>query len=141
VFESSADASAAAKRVYLRYLQIGREVSEDGGRGVGRFNQVLTESALREEKAGAKLLQTKKLVSTGATELTGFKLQRANLATGEVAAYACIDLSNVRVMTSAGKDVTPKGRPARQTVRPTFVWKLGRLMVEANGTWSGSTVC
>jgi hypothetical protein len=141
LFENRADALKAAEDVYLRYLKIGQQVSEDGGSGVDRFKAVLTGDAYDEERRGAEVLQQKKLVSTGATRLTAFEVQSADLQSGAVRAYACIDLKDVRVRTASGRDVTPAKRPRKQMVQPTFVWAAGRLMLKENGTWSGSSIC
>jgi hypothetical protein len=141
VFKSKAKALEAAKAVYERYLSIGQAVSESGGRGADRFHEVLAGEAFAEERRGVEVLRARNLVTTGATRLTAFKLQSADLRSGSVAAYACIDLEKVRVRTAAGRDVTPAKRVNKQIVRPLFVWDSGRLLLKENGSWVGEPVC
>ncbi|WP_133767491.1 hypothetical protein [Amnibacterium kyonggiense] len=141
VFSSSKQAAAAAKAVYEKYLRIGEVVSESGGNDVDRFAPFLTKSALDAERKGAEELRRSKVRTFGMTELRKFQLQRADLKSGRVEAYACIDLSDVKVEDEDGKDVTPASRPSLQTLKPTFVWSGGHLLLEENGTWSGSSIC
>lgn len=141
VFSSGEEALAEARATYAEYLRVGQAVSEDGGRDVDRFTSVLTPTALAEEEKGAELLRDRKLTTVGPSKLVAFKLERADLVDGSVRAYACVDLSKVRVITAGGRDVTPASRPNLQTSRPSFVWQAGALKLKADETWSGSSIC
>ena len=141
IFSSTASAEAAAKSLYKRYLSLSQSLAESGGRDFGQMSSILTARALQAEKADAAVLVSKDLRTVGPTSLRAFKLQRADLKTGVVIAYACVDLAKVKVIDASGKDITPKSRPTRQTSLPSFVSRDGELLLDINGTWSGKSVC
>lgn len=141
VFATKSEALSAARDAYEKYLRVTQQVSEDGGAGVQRLDRIVTPAELQAEVETAAYLKQHALRSVGPTVLVKFKLQEADLATGEVKAYACTDLSAVRVIDKAGADVTPKNRPDRQTSVPNFSWHIDRLLLAGDESWSGESIC
>lgn len=140
-FESDADALAAARKTYQSYLAASQQVAEDGGSGIERIAPYVSRSEYAAEVASAQYLKKHGLRSIGATKLIKFSLQTANQSAGTVHAYACVDLKDVRVLTRAGKDVTPSNRPARQTSVPEFRYENGRFVLAKDESWSGRSIC
>jgi hypothetical protein len=101
----------------------------------------LTPAAYRAEVASFKTLQARGVQTAGASKIIKFEAQRMDLTSGHIIAYACVDLTDVKVINRAGKDVTPKGRSNRQTSLPAFGMHGGTLKLEVNGTWSGDSIC
>jgi hypothetical protein len=140
-FASQSEAAGAARKLYEEYLAASRRVSEQGGRGVSQLKPLVTPGDYSDELAGAKALATRHVVAKGPTKLIRFRLQRADLESGALTAYACVDLSKVRVLDARGTDVTPPGRPDRQTSLVKFDWFESHLAIARNGTWSGQSIC
>jgi hypothetical protein len=140
-FKDSSAAGNEAQRRYVSYLSAVDSVSEAGGVGLERLGTYVTEKQLVEERAGAKYLKDHRLRVVGNTELLRFRLQSADVLTGAVSAYACVDFRKARVLDKAGKDVTPIGRTDRQTSIARFVWQDGGLVVSENKAWSGQSIC
>ena len=138
-FTSRQQAELEAKRVYLRYLKVSDEVS-DGGSRVDAFRPLLATSAYLEEVESQQELTKRHLRAVGPSRLKAFRLQSADLRTGNVKAYACVDFSEVRVL-SGRKDVTPQDRLPRQTSLAEFERRENRLVLKLNGKWPGQSIC
>jgi hypothetical protein len=93
------------------------------------------------EQESAEALRTRSLRTVGPTRLKKFVLREVDLRTGGVTAYACVDLSKVKVLNAKGKDVTPAERANRQTSVPVFEWRDGRLLLAKDESWSGESIC
>lgn len=141
VFASKAEAAEAAKDAYERYLKAVGEVANDGGEDAGRLRPFLTPAAFEEEARAVQQGRQAGLRTRGTAKLRALKLQRANLSSGALTAYACVDLSGVTVLDESGDDVTPKDRVDQQTGLATFTFESGRLLLARNGTWSGVSIC
>ncbi|RIX28764.1 hypothetical protein D1781_15350 [Amnibacterium setariae] len=131
----------SAEATYRRYLNDLEVVSEAGNEGYSRLRSYLSTAAYEEESKSFEQLSARGLHTTGATKLIKFQQQSANLRDGKLTAYACIDLSDVRLVNEAGKDVTPKSRPGRQTFLPSFAVRNRRVILMENGTWAGDSIC
>ena len=140
-FSSKTEALTEAKRVYERYLVISDEISSDGGEGADRVAPYVTPEEFKQEQRGISYLKDKRVRVVGTTELMKFELESVNLRSGEINAYACVDISHARVRSSTGKDITPKSRQDRQTTVTRFVWQDDRLLLNENGVWSGDSIC
>lgn len=134
-------AESRAKMLYLKYLEIGDEITSDGGSGVDQLAPLLTQRALSAEREAATYYISNSLHTRGEARLVAFRLQQVDSKTGNSSAYACVDLSSVRLLNAKGKDVTPNSRPDRQTSLVRFVENSGRLKLQENGTWSGQSIC
>ena len=140
IFASRSMALELSRRAYSNYLLLGDSVSEDGGRDVGRLRTALTPEEYAVESRSYERLLKRNLVPTGASRLTRFELQRANLSTGAVAAYVCVDVGDVRILKDS-KDVTPDKRVTRSTFVASFLWVQNRLLLDKNELWSGESIC
>ncbi|WP_375388065.1 hypothetical protein [uncultured Amnibacterium sp.] len=96
---------------------------------------------MKAERSGADYLVDKALRVTGESKLVRFKLQAADLDTGEVAAYACVDFGQTHVIDNKGRDVTPVKRIDQQTSLAKFIWSGKRLALSENSAWSGQSLC
>lgn len=140
-YRTRADALAAAKSVYLSYVQLSSDISQHNGDGVERLKAVLTESAYAKEQESVAAIAAQGLRTVGSPTLVAFREQAVTLSSGDVSAYACVDFSKVHVENKAGKDVTPSARTPEQTSNPTFTIEDGRLLLAEDKTWSGESVC
>jgi len=130
-----------AEGVYKRYLADLRKVSEDRNKGYERMRAYLSPAAFSAEAQSFDALSKKGLHTVGPSELSKFTPQTVDVQRGTVTAYACVDLTAVRLIDRAGKDITPLSRPNQQTFLPSFVLSGGKMLLEENGTWSGDSVC
>jgi hypothetical protein len=131
----------AAKRLYEQYLDVTDKISGDGGDGIGRLRPLVSPAEFRVERDGFLRLKQKGIRVAGESVLVKFVLQSADLSTGSVSAYACVDLKKARVLNNAGEDVTPAGRVDRQTSIARFRWSGGKLVLNEDGSWSGESIC
>lgn len=131
----------AAKSVYLQYLAVSDQISEDGGRGVEKLAPYVSATDLVREKQSALYLQAHGLKIVGASRLLKFEAQSLRTASGRVTAYACVDFSQTKVLNRVGKDVTPPSRADRQTSVAEFVRVGSRLVLNENKPWSGESIC
>jgi len=145
VFASDAEALAAAEKAYAAYLKVSDEVGHDGGADPERIDPTVTVARRAIERRGSKSLQDHGLHTSGLTTFSNASLQRVTRAGGdvEVAFYACWDVSAVRVLDSAGRDVTPTSRVSQRTLEIVVTTVHGRLplVLESDEAWSGSSSC
>lgn len=140
-FKSDVDALAAARRTYQAYLGASQQVSEKGGIGIEQLAPYVSRAEYTAEVASAQYLRENHLRAIGATKLLRFSLQSVDRRLGIVHAYACVDLTDVHVLTELGKDVTPTKRPTRQTSVPEFRFENGRFVLFKDESWSGQSLC
>jgi hypothetical protein len=130
-----------ARKLYVDYLLATQTVAEKGAVTFDRLKPLLSSAAYKAEIDAFKSQENRGIRTAGPSRLMRFRAQRVDARLGEVVAYACVDVSKVRVVNKAGKDVTPTSRPDRQTLLPSFRTERGRLVLEENGTWSGDSIC
>lgn len=140
-FTNSTEALTKARATYQKYLLASQEFTETGGAMLERLSPFVSDAEYARNKETASYLQSHSLRAVGSTKLLKFTLQKADLRSGTVSAYACVDLSEVRVLNKAGIDVTPANRPDRQTSVPRFEWQSNRFVLEEDGTWPGKSIC
>jgi hypothetical protein len=130
-----------ARKLYSDYLAVTQQIAEKGSKDFRRLRPLLSSKAYETEVNAFKSQEARGLRTTGPSELIRFRAQNVEERAGVIVAYACIDVSKVRVVDKSGKDVTPASRPDRQTFLPSFVTEDGRLVLGENGTWSGASIC
>lgn len=140
-FASKEEALAAARVAYAKYLRAGDNISNSRGQELDQLQSLVTADDFKTERAGAVAFAASGVHTTGLTVLKSIELQDADLAHGRIAAYACVDYSDVRVFNKAGKNVTPPSRPDLQTWLVRFVGGPRALLIDGNGTWSGKSIC
>jgi len=145
VFASDAEALAAAEKAYAAYLKVSDEIGHDGGNDPDRIASTVTTDRLAIEKRGSKALQDHGLHTAGLTTFSNGSLEQVTSSGREieVAFYACWDANGVRVLDSAGRDVTPPGRVNQRTLEVVVTTVRGNLplVLESDDAWSGNSSC
>lgn len=147
IFASEEEALAAATDVYQQYTAAFDKESAGGGGGtaVESIRPLVTEEYLTE------------LLEPGMLEMNGWRTEGATTfdsvslveVTGmdrsaEVRLRLCRDVSKVRVLDAAGRDVTPTTRASRFPVEVLFVSSAPaspELLIAETGSWSGENFC
>lgn len=124
-FTSEEEAFAAAEEVYRAYT----ERADTPG---AEPDKLLTGAALEDHLEGADYLAANGLTLTGHTAIVSFNPASADVSgsVGAVAAQACVDLSESRVVDTAGSDVTPLDRAPIWRMAVTFVGDSDRLLID-----------
>jgi hypothetical protein len=130
-----------ARIVYERYLKAVEEASEKGVSRYDLLKSLATPKAYAAEVKSLEAQRVKGIHTSGPSNLIKFQIQSVDVASGHVVAYACVDLSKVKVLQASGTDVTPASRPNRQTSLPSFQTSGGILKLDVNGSWSGESIC
>ncbi len=141
VFSSIAEAQAATRAVYVRYAAASDAILQAGGSDASSIRPYVTPAEYSREVAGFKALAKQEWRLTGHTTVGPVRIRSADLNTGLVTAYVCVDNSHSKIIDSDGRDVTPKDRPASQTTLARLVWRSGDLLIDENGPWSGQSIC
>jgi hypothetical protein len=102
---------------------------------------VVTKTELKQEELSLAALKQRRLRIVGSAKLIRFELQSVELGSGDIRAYACIDVAKSRVINEAGEDVTPKSRQDRQTSIADFVSRGDKVLLEKTSPWSGDPLC
>ncbi|MDQ1527959.1 MAG: hypothetical protein QOG18_2572, partial [Microbacteriaceae bacterium] len=108
VFESDAAALAAATKAYAAYLAMSDTISQEGGANPERLASLVTPDILKEQVDQFHQLQARGFVAHGSSEFDTVSLQHLTSSVGgeeEIYLYLCLDVSKVRVLDSARKDV------------------------------------
>jgi hypothetical protein len=147
VFASDAEALAAAEKAYKAYLAVSDAVGSNGGKDTGPLERVVTPKWLPTELRSYASLEKSGETMRGTSRFTSFTVQQfsqssAGLVT--LTAYVCDDLSNVRVISATGADVTPTTRQAVIPLQVHFRNSIpfeSALLVEGSDPWAGSDFC
>ncbi len=138
---SKAALTLQARTVYERYLHAVEKVSEKGMTRYDLLQPLATPKAYAAEVKSFNTQRAKGIHTTGPSNLVRFQAQSVDVVSGHVVAYACVDLSEVKVLDTSGADVTPASRPTRQTSLPSFETSDGVLKLDVNGSWYGESIC
>jgi hypothetical protein len=143
IFASEEEALAAAEDAYADYLEMSNLISSEGGADPERIAALVTERRLVDELRGFETLKDADLRIVGQVDFGVIDLQRYD-ETGEqteVVFYACVDLSNRRVIDSAGQDVTPADRQDVLVLEVVLLTMNGDLplLLESDDQWPGET--
>jgi hypothetical protein len=146
LFASDADALAAATKAYAAYLKMSDTITSEGGANPQRINGVAEGDAARDARDGFAAYQSKALHSRGASKFDTVSLQQLeseNDGGAVVRSYVCLDVSDVRVLDSAGADVTPLARESRLPLEIVveFAAGLGTPKLSESTSWSGTNFC
>ena len=131
LFDSDEEALAAAEEVYREYLAV-----VDSGVDLEAIRDLATSDTVEREGATRDELKALGRHLEGTTVLRSMALQRFD--GNDLTAYACLDLSGVRVRDELGTDVTPTTRPDLLTLEVTFVPQNGRFVIAESTLWSSS---
>ena len=144
IFASDEEALAAAEDAYAAYNEVSALIAMDGGADPERIAPFVTEDQLENELATYALYQEQQVHAEGRSTITRIELQQASEMAGiaDIAIYACLDVTAVRILDSAGRDVTPPDRPSLVALEVSFEGhSLDELRVASSDIWSDSSFC
>lgn len=147
VFESEAEALAAAEEAYAAYQQVSDEILAEGGTNPNRIDSVVGSDLAEVEKVGFAEFTQKGLHSVGRTTFGNMTIQsfdpEAPLGADIIRVFLCSDVSGVDVLDGSGASVVSAERPARTAFEAGFeIGSSGRTLVVSNkDVWSGDGVC
>jgi len=144
LFASDEEALAAAEEAYAAYLAVSDQILAEGGANPERAYQYLTEQMQAKEVEGIQLYIDSGWHSTGMTTFDSLSVQQfaSERETAELIVYLCVDVAALRIIDSAGSDVTPPSRPDRVPLEVAFVAEGSASMkIERSDLWSGDDFC
>ena len=143
VFASNDEALTAAKDAYSEYQVMSNKIAHEGGAEAERISEYTGGEVLESELATYERMLTDKIHLVGDLAFDSFTLQSADLSSGDVIAYVCLDVSQTDVIDAAGASVVPAGRPDRYPLQVALLHdsSANRLFVEKSDSWSGSNFC
>lgn len=133
-FASEEEALAAAEEAYAAYREMQQEIAADQWRDASRIAPFVTEQYLEQALKTAKEIVESGARLTGATRITSFELQQYSPPV--LVAYVCHDVSEVRVLDKAGRDVTPPTRAASNLLEISFELEGATFLVAGSDLWS-----
>ena len=143
VFASNDEALAAATAAFGEYQSMSNTIAHEGGTDPQRIENFAMGTVLESELGIYKTLSTGGLRLVGDLAFDSLAIQSANLESGAVTAYVCLDVVNTDVVDGNGLTVVPPGRPDRYPLQISFIRdpSSDRLLVEKSDSWSGSNFC
>jgi hypothetical protein len=142
-FASETDALEAARTSFTEYQALSTQIGHEGGASPERMSAVATGGVLAGEVASLKDLSEQGLRGIGDLAFDTMSLQSADLDSGHVNAYVCLDVSATDVINSSGVSVVPTDRPIRYPMQIGFSLSATshRLLVDTSEQWLGSNFC
>jgi hypothetical protein len=142
-FASEADALEAARKSFTEYQALSTQIGHEGGASPERMSAVATGEVLAGEITSLKGLSTEGLKGVGTLAFDRMSLQSADLNSGQVETYLCLDVSATDLVDSSGVTVVPANRPLRYPMQIGFRFSRAdnRLLVETSEQWLGSNFC
>lgn len=110
LFTSEADAFKAAEQVYRDYVDAAN--AQQNGEPSVDPQQYLAGAALDDDVNSVREFEKSGLKITGTSSIKYFRPQSYDANSDKVESLACLDVSQSRVVNSAGLDVTPTNRKA-----------------------------
>ena len=139
VFASDEEALAAAEQAYAAYLAVSDAILADGGKDPDRIDPFVSDGYLEDALAGFDKYENGSLHTSGATAFDTVSL--TNLTEDNLDLYLCLDVSQVRILNSAGTDITPANRTERLPLEVGFLLDASGLRLERSESWSGDDFC
>ncbi|MEO7006317.1 MAG: hypothetical protein ABI275_02620 [Terrimesophilobacter sp.] len=147
IFASDDEALAAATKAYAAYLKVSDEITQTGGLHPEKISDFVTPEMLSQSLSQYVPYRERGLSSDGVSTFDAVSLQQvSNRRDGgaDVDLYLCLDISGVKILDSAGADVTVTNRPDRLPLEVTLS-SVGvdkkRLLVARSETWPGTSFC
>ena len=143
VFASDEEALAAATEAYANYLAVSNSVAQSGGKDSQQMATVAVGEALEEELQSLSELSKAERVGVGDVKFDSLTIQSAELNSGSVTAYVCLDVSETDVIDNAGTSVLPPDRVDRLPLEVSFTADKDAnvLLLERTRSWGGSNFC
>ncbi|TXN31275.1 hypothetical protein [Lacisediminihabitans profunda] len=147
LFASDAEALAAATAAYAAYVAMSDKITTEGGADPERISPYVSKEQLARDLAVFKTYEDRGYASHG--EL-GFDSVRLESLTGTdkpvVTVFLCADFSKIRLVDSAGTDITESDLQERAPMEISFVrdsnvsTRYG-LVIDWSESWSGTDFC
>jgi hypothetical protein len=141
VFASDEEALAAAQAAYEEFARVSDAIAKAGGDSEELLRPLVTSAEYERELQSFDGMRAGSLTSVGEITTYAVRLQDADLQTGEVSVYLCLDLSKSRLTNAAGEDVTPSTRIDQQPFVVSFLHKSGKLLVDSHQSWQKDNFC
>jgi len=143
VFASDAEALAAATAAYAAYQEMSSLIGHEGGSLPERMSRVSAGEALESETASFVDMASKGLRGVGELAFDSLTVQSADLSTGMIQAYLCLDVSKTDVVDANGESSIPADRATRFPLHVNFVLDTAaqKLIVDTSESWSGKNFC
>lgn len=141
LFASDEEALAAATDAYEAYADVSDLISQEGGKNPGRLTPYVTEEWLAQELSGFEELAKSEQHLSGSGHTVASLLQYYDH--DAVAAYFCVDVEDVRLMTADNVDVTPDTRSNKIAIEAHFriEHETETLRLDWTGPWHGTEIC
>ena len=146
IFASDEEALAAATEAYASYLRLLDEAAASGSEDLASLNEVHRVKNATKLAASLESIRERSLTPVGSTKFDNTSVVSSAVQDGQaiVDAYACLDVSGVRIHDAAGTDVTPPSRDERSPMQLQFVSGPGdprQLVLNAEEPWPGDDFC
>lgn len=145
LFASDEEALAAATAAYEEYLAVSNEAASALPFDLSSLEPLVTSEYLLRETESLNRLEEQGWLIAGQSSVEQTRLQQwyvDNEVGHVVVMYACIDVSQARVIDRDGVDVTPIDRSNQVSLEVEFVEGENRvLLLNRSDSWSGDPVC
>lgn len=147
VFASDEEALAAATEAYAKYLEVSDQITADGGVNPERLEPYVTPDQFVEELNAFRDLIDSSLRTEGQSQFDVVELQQYSDVGGgaaSVTVYLCVDVTNVRVLSDSGTDITPSNRVDKFPLEVEVLVEAGGASagrVARSAPWSGTNYC
>ena len=101
-FASETDALEAARTSFTEYQALSTQIGHEGGASPERMSAVATGEALNDEIQSFQGLAEKGFRGIGDLRFDSLRLQSADLASGIVTTYLCLDTSRADLVDASG---------------------------------------
>lgn len=139
LIRSEGDALAAAAAHYEAFVEVGNAISADGGKHPERIEPYATPAFFEYQLESFERLAEKNQRTSGASRVVEMRIQQWSRQ--EVVAYVCQDFSEVTLLDSAGRDITPSDRQDIATFDVVFEVSGTRVLVDSSDLWSHGSKC
>lgn len=143
IFASDEEALAAATEAYANYLDVSGVIAHEGGKNSSRMTSVAVGEALETEVQALEGMSEAGTVGVGVLKFDTLTLQSADLASGTLSAYVCLDVSESDVIDRSGVSVVSVDRVERLPLEVGFIFESAsqRLLLERTRSWDGENFC
>ena len=138
LFETDAEALAAAEKVYREYSAVLRLISSGASEDANRLRALSTTDWFAIQSETLEQVRVSGRRTVGESPLVEFRFQRREPP--DLIAYACHDYSHLEVKDASGTDVTPT-RDRFALFEVTFSETSGSILVAKNELWKTSDSC
>lgn len=147
IFESDEEALAAAEAALLLYYETSDQVLADGGEGTERLEEVSTKDIYVPESASHQQMIDRGWHAVGGTQVDTVSLQYFDPSAAPqeeaVVIYACVDISGLDIVDSAGLSVVSPSRSVRTPFEFGFLFSVDqkKLLLSHKEAWTGEDYC